>query len=166
MHLQSAFMGCAHSKSKSESRPPTPHVSKITLELTRYTRPEGIWAALETGSVRLVKMTWLISQAKAGKVLPRRQELPEAAFISVIELKRMWSESGHLEGGGGNIDGVLPIIAISSMWLTPTHPDPDGRQLSTVAATLERERANYLKASPRGNEYRGFQEMGIFWEYD
>ena len=74
-------------------------------DLARYTQPESIWAALATKRVRLVRSTWIIKQWKAGKVLPRRQELPEEAFITLEELQHMYGE--------GNRDGVLPIIAIS-----------------------------------------------------
>ena len=81
--------------------------------------------------VLVVKLTWLVEWSKAGKVLSRRQELPEEAFITLAELKQLFGE--------GNKDGVLPIIAISFCWLTPAHPDPDGQQLATIAATLKRE---------------------------
>ena len=60
------------------------------------------------------------------------------------------------------MDGVLPIIAISFCWLTPAHPDPDGKQLKVVAAALERERFNYKDASP---SFKGFREMGLFWDW-
>ena len=110
--------------------------------------PASIWEALATLHVRLVKMSWLITHSKAGGVLARRQELPEEAFISVEELKRMF--------GQGNRDGVLPIIAISFCWDTPAHADPQGKQLATVAAMLAREKAKYSEM--------GFVDMGVFWD--
>ena len=100
------------------------------------------------GHVRLVKMSWLIKWNKAGKILARRQELPEEAFISVAKLKALC--------GKGNKDGVLPIIAISFCWLTPDHPDPEGKQLATIAAQLERETEKYGEL---------FSEMGVFWDW-
>ena len=124
------------------------------IDLERYTEPKSIWVALETGHVRLVKMSWLIEHSKNGRILARRQELPEEAFISVAELKRLY--------GDGNRDGVLPIIAISFCWLTPWHPDPEGKQLKTIAATLEREQAKYAKAN---GSFKGFSEMGVFWDW-
>ena len=124
------------------------------IDLERYTEPKSIWVALETGHVRLVKMSWLIEHSKNGRILARRQELPEEAFISVAELKRLY--------GDGNRDGVLPIIAISFCWLTPWHPDPEGKQLKTIAATLEREQAKYAQAS---GSFKGFSEMGVFWDW-
>ena len=121
----------------------------VAIDLARYTQPESIWQALMTGHVRLVKMTWLIKSSKSGKILARRQELPEEAFISVEELKMMF--------GDGNSDGVLPIIAISFCWLTPAHPDPEGKQLAIVAAKLEQEQRKYGSF--------GFAEMGLFWDW-
>ena len=128
------------------------HASVQTLaaavDLTRYTEPMSVWEALTKGHVRLVKMSWIIEWSKAGKILARRQDLPEEAFISVDELKALY--------GKGNRDGVLPIIAISFCWLTPQHPDPEGKQLAMVAAQLEREKAKYGTL---------FSEMGIFWDW-
>jgi len=118
-------------------------------EAERYTQPASIWQALGTGRVRLVRSSWLVTWSKAGNALPRRQELPEEAFISVQELQQMV--------GSGNLDGVLPIIAISFCWLTPAQPDPEGKQLATVAATLEQEQPKYAKT--------GFSDMGVFWDW-
>ena len=96
-----------------------------------------------TASVRI-----LTCSAGIGR-LPRRQEMPEDAYITVNELKEMYGE--------GNSDNVLPIIAISYCWLTPGHPDPDGSQLATVAAALQRDKQAF--------EDFGFPEMGVFWDW-
>ena len=122
--------------------------------LARYTKPSSIWEALATGHVRLLRMSWLIAHSKAGRVLARRQALPEEAFISVDELKRIFGE--------GNRDGVLPIVVISFCWLTPADPDPEGKQLATIAAALERERAHYTTAN---GSFKGFDDMGVFWDW-
>ena len=84
-------------------------------DLTRYIAPDSIWEALATGSVQLTRMSWLIELCHAGRVLPRRQEVPEEAVVSLSELKAMY--------GDGNKDGVLPIIAISFCWDTPEQPN-------------------------------------------
>jgi len=118
------------------------------VDLSRYVEPASIWSALDTQHVRLIRMSWLIKQWKSGRVLNRRQELPEEAFITLRELQQMY--------GKGNRDGVLPIIAISFCWLTPSHPDPDGKQLAIVAERLESEQGKYGKL---------FAEMGIFWDW-
>ena len=118
------------------------------LDPDRYTAADSIWQALKKKHVRLVKSSWIEERNKTGKPLPRRQELPEEAFISVAELQRQY--------GDGNRDGVLPLIGISFCWDTPPHPDPRGKQLQTVAEMLAKERPKY--------ESFGFTEMGVFWD--
>ena len=143
------IMGCAASKDTAIAPAGT-----TRIDLDRYTKPMSIWAALLTGHVRLVKMSWLIKHAKNKGILSRRQELPEEAFISVEELQRMY--------GDGNRDGVLPIIAISFCWETASHPDPEGKQLATVAAMMEQEQAKYAQAQ---GSFTGFSDMGVFWDW-
>ena len=70
----------------------------------RYLEHDEVWAALEGDGgkeserpVRLVRLSWLLAlgqpgssvHRKYGGVLPRRQELPEAAFIGVDELREI-----------------------------------------------------------------------------
>ena len=139
---------------KAEVRMTTGKEAAANIDLKRYIGPESIWAALETKHVRLPKMSWLIQHAKKNDILPRRQEMPEEAFISVQELKDLYGE--------GNNDGVLPIIAISFCWDTASHPDPRGEQLQTVAAMMEKEKEKYATAS---GSFKGFSEMGVFWDW-
>ena len=81
---------------------------------TRYTAPDSIWKALETGSVQLVRASWLTALCNDGGVLPRRQDVPKDAVMPVAELRAMY--------GDGNRDDVLPIISISFCWETPEQP--------------------------------------------
>ena len=129
---------------------------KLEAQLcTRYTKADQIWAALETGHVRLVRMSWLIDFAtvKEGRKgpprIPRRQDLPEAAFITVEELQDFY--------GQGSADNVLPIVAISYCWLTQGHPDPEGHQLKAVASKLSQNKQAYADFN--------FEDMGIFWDW-
>ena len=70
----------------------------------RYLGHDEVWAALEGDGVkeserpvRLVRLSWLLALGQPGSsvhreyggVLPRRQELPEAAFIGVDELRKI-----------------------------------------------------------------------------
>ena len=95
--------------------------SQLVMEPNRYTKPDAIWSALKTESVRLMRMTSIIERAEAGGILPRRQEIEDAAFVGVEELQRLYGE--------GNRDGVLPIATISFCWDEAGHPDPRGVQL-------------------------------------
>ena len=119
-----------------------------------FFKPEKMYSLMRRGSdgspapVRLLRLSWLLKQARRGAVLPRRQELPEEAFLSEAEVRAL--PRGHVgkdyETCGCNTtddqraDKPLRIIAISYGWLTPEHPDPDGEQLRRFAQQIERER--------------------------
>ena len=118
-----------------------------------YFKPEKMYSLMRRGSdgspapVRLLRLSWLLQQARRGAVLPRRQELPEEAFLSEAEVRAL--PRGHV-GKDCETCGCMPddqradkplrIIAISYGWLTPEHPDPDGEQLRRFAQQIERER--------------------------
>ncbi|CAK0829152.1 unnamed protein product [Prorocentrum cordatum] len=129
---------------------------------TRYTDPASLFDALAftvegLHPVRLVRMSWLLQQR--GTVLHRRQELPEEAFVSPDELRAVWEA-----GGRGGLDQVAPIVTISFCWDSREHPDPNGVQLSLVIDTLEEERHKYSRAE-FWNFFKGFSEMGVFWDW-
>jgi hypothetical protein len=56
----------------------------------------------------------------------------------------------------------LPIVVISFCWDTAEHPDPKGLQLDLIGRTLRAEREKYRKAN---YAFRGFSEMGVFWDW-
>ncbi|CAK0886995.1 unnamed protein product [Prorocentrum cordatum] len=131
-----------------------------SFDPARYTDPASLFDALAftvegLHPVRLVRMSWLLQQR--GTVLKRRQELPEEAFVSADELRAVWEA-----GGRGGQDQVAPIITISFCWDSREHPDPKRLQLNLVIDTLDKERLKYSTA--RG-DFKGFSEMGIFWDW-
>jgi len=143
-----------------------------TNDGARYRGHASIWAALEgdgdkvrPGDVRLISLNWLMALAERGGVLPRRQELPEEAFLSSAQLRRIeqgarsgFNLSGVEEanerlgeepsisslfafvasycGRKRNPDGLLPIISVSYCWLEAAHPDREGRQLQLLSRKL------------------------------
>jgi hypothetical protein len=125
----------------------------------RYRQTDSIWHALQGTHTRLLRMSYLITLAKRKQVLQRRQDLPEHAFISLLHLQRVLADASPLIT---NIDGALPIVAVSACWQSKSHPDPKGEQLRTVGAILERESSKYHAAAPGGV---GFSEMGVFWDW-
>ena len=62
--------------------------------------------------VALLDARFLIRLAKAGGRLLRRQQIPEDAFISLEELRRM----------PNGLYGSLRVICLSYPWLTPRSP--------------------------------------------
>jgi hypothetical protein len=92
----------------SDTRGTSPAVSTEEAQAAarRYLCHDDVWKALEGDGVkekeserpvRLVRLSWLLALGQPGSivheeyggVLPRRQELPEAAFIGVDELKKI-----------------------------------------------------------------------------
>ena len=143
-----------------------------TNDGARYRGHDSVWAALEgdgdkvrPGDVRLVSLNWLMALAERGEVLPRRQDLPEEAFLSSAQLRRIeqgarrgFDSAGMEEamerfikepspssflgwlasyfGRKRNPDGLLPIISVSYCWLEAAHPDREGRQLQLLSRKL------------------------------
>ena len=171
----------------------------IQRDGARYREHASIWAALEDdgervkpGDVRLLSLAWLMALADRGGVLPRRQDLPDEAFIDAARLrqiergaKRVWSASvfseclDSLVAGGGlpalfaavaalfslkrNVDNLLPVVAVSYCWLEAAHPDRDGRQLRLLCDRLGRLYGGRgLLGACR--DY-GFSDMGVFLDW-
>ncbi|EOD06412.1 hypothetical protein EMIHUDRAFT_219308 [Emiliania huxleyi CCMP1516] len=170
-----------------------------TIDGARYHGHDSIWAALEgdgdkvqPGDVRLVSLNWLMELAERGDVLPRRQDLPEEAFLSSAQLRRieqgarrgfdlasmeealerftkeptLSSTLGWLASFFGrkrNPDGLLPIISVSYCWLEAAHPDREGRQLQLLCRKL---RGLYGGRGLLGacRDY-GFSDMGVFLDW-
>ena len=128
------------------------------LDLKRYTKIDQILAALRHPSkpVRLLKGTKIVELWKQGKVLARRQELPDDFFLTAEQVEELFY------GAGQNGDGVLPIIVISFCWLSAAHCDPDGLHLATIAKPLEREMPKYAEGD---GWFKGFKEMAVFWDW-
>lgn len=76
----------------------------------------------------LVDARYLVALAKAGGVLPRCQELPPSARITLANVwqLRRW-----------NYAYSLPVIVLSYPWLDRDHPDQRGELLRTIAPVLQ-----------------------------
>jgi len=93
---------------------------------------------LADGTIRLISVTWLLRQAP-DFIMPRRQELPEEAFVSSSMALSMLRK------------GL--VGALSYRWLTADHPDPKQFHLKAV---LE-----YLRQ--RGNGQ--IMILALFWDF-
>ncbi|KAL1511873.1 hypothetical protein AB1Y20_005157 [Prymnesium parvum] len=94
--------------------------------------------------IRLVRASFVIGLWQDGRVLPSRQEMPEDAFYS-------------------GLPGDAEIIAISSPWLTDTHPDPLGDHLAFIAPPL----LSLLESYSRAHHamFAPPSEVAVFWDY-
>eukprot|EP00927_Polykrikos_kofoidii_P046531 TRINITY_DN40744_c0_g1_i1.p1 TRINITY_DN40744_c0_g1~~TRINITY_DN40744_c0_g1_i1.p1 ORF type:complete len:656 (-),score=115.62 TRINITY_DN40744_c0_g1_i1:288-2255(-) len=105
----------------SSAAQPASSTSQGVPRLDHYLGASGISAALDDGDVVLLRALWLIKHSrKPGAILPRRQDLPEEAFFSTQEVV---SEAKIKR----------KIMAVSYVWGSTEHPDPDGRLLQVVA---------------------------------
>jgi len=169
-------------------------------EGSRYREHASIWSALEggdgsevrCGDVRLLSLAWLLALADRGGVLPRRQELPEEAFLGAARLRQIEAAARRAIDRRGfvtalealakgtsilgflgfwtsafrrkrNVDGLLPIVSISYCWLEAAHPDREGRQLQLLSRKL---RSLYGGRGLLGacREY-SFSDMGVFFDW-
>ena len=83
---------------------------------------------LGDSAVRLLDARFIVELAKRGGRLVRRQELPDAAFLSLEEVKR-------LPRGGYNGD-CLRAGSVSHAWQQPDSPDPKSISLKQLARFL------------------------------
>ena len=131
----------------SHPRGTSPAVSSEEAQAAarRYLGHDEVWAALEGDGVkekeserpvRLVRLSWLLALGQPGSsvhkeyggVLPRRQELPEAAFIGVDELRKISRTLGHSVRVWASPSGVVYDLLRLRMWLSPTRETRDCRR--------------------------------------
>ncbi|EOD30440.1 hypothetical protein EMIHUDRAFT_468406, partial [Emiliania huxleyi CCMP1516] len=132
-------------------------VSETKLEEWRKRGGGDLEPVLASGAVALLDAQWIIGRAEAGGVLTHRQALPKEAFLSLADLVEATTPSPKLTLEQQLLlhDLVdLPVAALSSPWLTPSHPDPRGANLARVAKALEA-----LLTSPF------ITRLGVFWDF-
>lgn len=86
-------------------------------------------ATLGAAPIRLVDARFLVRLKARGARLPRRQDIPDPAFLSLSDLRRM---------PYGGQRGNLRLLCISHTWFQPDHPDPRGDNLGVLARVLEK----------------------------
>ena len=101
--------------------------------------------ALTSGAVALLDAQWIISHAEASGVLTHRQSLPREAFLSLADLIFAMADPAVFG---------LPVAVLSCPWLTTSHPDPRGANLSRVAKALK---------ALLGSSY--ISRLGVFWDF-
>jgi hypothetical protein len=96
-----------------------------------------------------------MKHAQTGDILPRRQDCPKDAFISLLDLVDIYK---HCKTKPGQAKYKrLPIVAISHCWSTRFHPDPHGVTLRIIARKLE----EFL---PMCAKY-GVADVGVFLDW-
>lgn len=106
----------------------------------------GLKSALQ--DVTLMDAAWLANLADNGGSLPRWQELPAEAKVTLAEM-----EQWHFGPEGE----WLPVLVMSYPWLDRDHPDRAGELLRRVAFVLKAF-ASSCDSSPGS-------KVGVFWDY-
>lgn len=132
------------------------------VPVDRYRGTAELWRVLESGTVRLVRASYLVAVAKESTVVPRRQELPDLAFMPVPALRAIHANASNMLTSP-SFDGLVPIVAVSACWVRTEHADPTGEQLKAIAAVLEVECTKYRAPAPDGRP--GFSDVGVFWDW-
>ena len=132
------------------------------VPVDRYRGTAELWRVLESGTVRLVRASYLVAVAKESAVVPRRQELPDLAFMPVPALRALHANASKMLTSPC-FDGLVPIVAVSACWVRTEHADPTGEQLKAIAAVLEVECTKYRAPAPDGRP--GFSDVGVFWDW-
>lgn len=97
----------------------------------------------------LVDAAWLVSLSESNGILPRCQEVPPEAHVTLSEMEA-WPCP--------NKSCKVAILSISYPWLHRDHPDPRGEQLKKISFVL---RAFAKQARSYGPNCK----VGVFWDY-
>ena len=150
----------AASSHPSLGKPPMRiHQMTPSTSNARYTEPAIVFELASTGDVRLLSFNWLAEIAESGQSLPRRQELPDAAFADMVALR-----AAHAALPPHVAKAVVPVVSISYCWLSAAEPDATGEQLRHVVDVLQK----HAKAIG-GEDLAGwrdfFPDMAVFWDW-
>ena len=105
---------------------------------------EAILASLESGAVRLARGSYLIKLAKAGKVVSRRQELPDTAFYDYAELLALLHKLREKFKDWGPEEGDMRFLklihALSYRWCVRVPRVPSCARCARCVPQLRRHR--------------------------
>ena len=96
---------------------------------------------------KFLDAAYLAQLADEGQPVPRCQDVPAWAVVTLQEMEESWFSD----------IGLLSALIISYPWLDADHPDIDGAQLRRLAFVLKAF-ANYAGQREGG-------KCGVFWDY-
>ena len=115
-----------------------------------WSRYGGAWLEPLLEHTTLIDARYFLALADAGGIVPRWQELPEAARITPANVWRLKAAADHLQ---------LSVLVLSYPWLDKDHPDRMGETLRRVAPVLRAWLAFVTKyCSEHGT-------IGVLWDY-
>ena len=85
---------------------------------------KAIYDATGDGVITWVSVEYLIRLAHGGGRLPRRQDIPHEAFLTMLQVEKQ------------------ALYAVTNRWLSIAHPDPDLFHLTQLVKVLKTEKAD------------------------
>ena len=111
-------MGAGASKAKAKAAAAAAEQEVLVAE--NYSDRKYLLQTIKQKKVQLVSPQLFIDYHKAGKPLPKCQDVPSKYVLDPDALtEEQWE--------------VLEVIAISYCWISPDHPDPNGYYLEVLA---------------------------------
>ena len=118
------------------------------------TPPKSKWDEIGCSSLKaaledtvMLDAAWLADLAEKKGILPRCQDVPDSAKVSLAEMEA-WDKDNEYTVGA---------LIISYPWLDKNHPDPFGEQLQQLAFILK-------AFADEARKYPGCR-VGVFWDY-
>ena len=109
--------------SASEAAATSAAVEQEIIVAENYSDRKYLLQTIKQKNVQLVSPQLFIDYHKAGKPLPKCQDVPSKYVLDPDALtEEQWE--------------VLEVIAISYCWISPDHPDPNGYYLEVLAKLL------------------------------
>ena len=107
----------------------------IAIELSKPSKWDNIGCAVLKAALLttvLVDAWWLWQLAEDGGILPRSQDVPPGARVTLADLEK-WPK----DFAGSDDDFTVGALIISYPWLDADHPDRKGEQLRKIAPVLK-----------------------------
>jgi len=128
--------------------------AKLRLIVEQLAKPNTRWDELGASAckqalryTKFLDAAYLAQLADEGQPVPRCQDVPAWAVVTLQEMDESWF----------NDVGLLSALIISYPWLDADHPDIDGAQLRRLAFVLK------AFANKAGEKEGG--KCGVFWDY-
>jgi len=128
----SPHRGARHIEAALHSEREDFHIASEPKELVEapFESWEGILDLLESGSIALVRGSWLQANARVGRAMPSRQEIPDAAAAAAAAAA-FWRPDDLRSA-----PRRPHVIAVSYAWLSEGHADPEGRHFRYLSDLL------------------------------
>ena len=151
VNLEDASRVIQHRWRETGKAKPMQNFNARIADISKWDGPRFNGSALKKAlqDTVLIDAEWLADLADVGGVVPRCQDLPNEAKVTLPQLEawKFFDDIG--------------VVILSYPWLAATHPDPHGDQLRSLGRIF-RVFADMARTMPRHKGTRC--RVGVFWE--